>query len=104
MSEANDTYNTIISELAPSGVVASKMFGMPTLKIGNKAFAGLRGDDMVFKLQGADHARALALSGAHLFEPREGRQMKEWVVVPGQHAPEWLDLAEKALGYVAQKA
>ena len=39
---------------------------------------------MVFKLPDPDaHARALALDGAHLFDPcGKGRPFKEWVVVP----------------------
>jgi hypothetical protein len=41
--------------------------------------------------------RALAHGGAHLFEPMDGRPMKEWVVVPVAHEAEWLSLAETAL-------
>ena len=59
------------------------MFGMPGIKRrGGKAFCGLYGDDMIFKLEGQDHARALGLAGAHLFEPMAGRPMKAWVQVP----------------------
>ena len=65
--------------------VAGKMFGMPCVNIGGKAFAGLYQDDMVFKLGGDAHAKALALKGSHLFDPSgAGRAMKAWVVVePG---------------------
>jgi hypothetical protein len=81
------------------GVTASKMFGMPTLKVGGKAFAGNHDGDMVFKLSGDAHARALAIPGAHLFDPMGGRPMKEWVVVPASQAAEWAHLAEAALEY-----
>ena len=37
---------------------------------------------MVFKLEGDDHAQALALPGAQLFDPMGGRPMKAWVQVP----------------------
>jgi hypothetical protein len=53
---------------------------------------------MVFKLPDeAERKRALALDGAHLFEPTAGRQMKEWVVVPVTHASRWAALATTAL-------
>ena len=68
--------------VAGSGVVAGKMFGMPVLKLGGKAFAGYQGGCMVFKLRGPAHARALGLPGAALFDPMGGRPMKEWVQVP----------------------
>ena len=55
---------------------------------------------MVFKLPDPDaHAQALALDGAHLFDPGgKGRPFKEWVVVPFEHADEWESFAVHALG------
>ncbi len=73
------------------------MFGMPSIKRrGGKAFAGLYGDDMVFRLEGEAQETALALEGAHLFEPMAGRPMKAWVQVPPTHETQWPDLARKA--------
>lgn len=78
-------------------IVGASMFGMPSIKRrAGKAFAGLYGDDMVFKLEGHAHATALALAGAHLFEPMAGRPMKNWVQVPPTHETQWADLARKA--------
>ena len=68
---------------------------------GTKAFAGFHENAMVFKLSGQEHADALALPGARLFDPMGGRPMKEWVVVPATHANMWLDLARAAMRYVA---
>ena len=82
---------------------ATKMFGMPTLKINGKAFAGLYKTAMMFKLTGADHAKALKLKGAKLFDPMDGRPMKEWVQVPAAHSKLWLKFAESALKYVKKK-
>lgn len=59
-------------------------------------FAGLHGDDMVFKLRGDAHVKALALEGARLFEPMAGRQMKAWVQVPPTHETQWAELAREA--------
>jgi hypothetical protein len=78
-------------------IVETSMFGMPSLKRrGGKAFAGLYGEDMVFKLVGAAHANALALDGAHLFEPMAGRPMKAWVQVPPTHETQWSELGREA--------
>ena len=44
------------------------------------------------------HAQALALAGAHLFDPSgKGRPFKEWVVVPPTHAAQWPQFAESAV-------
>ena len=85
------------------GVAAGKMFGMPTLKIGSKAFAGSIGGDMVFKLSRKAHAQALRIPGAHLFDPMGGRPMKEWVVVPAPQAAEWANLADAAMEYCSAR-
>lgn len=98
-------YDAIATALAPSGAVKSAMFGMPSLKIEGKAFAGVFGDSLVFKLVGTSHAAALALGGAALFDPSGmGRAMKEWVVVPKAHAKGWSALAEQAFAYVSAGA
>jgi hypothetical protein len=95
---AQSRYEAIADELEARGVQSGKMFGMPTLKADGKAIAGLTDKGMVFKLpDAAVRERALALGGAHLFEPMAGRQMKEWVVVPPVHEEQWLSLAETAL-------
>ena len=81
---AQRRYDAVAAGLTKStAAVAGKMFGMPNLFIGGKAFAGLYGDAMVFKLDGSAHARAPALPGAQLFDPSgRGRPMKAWVQAP----------------------
>ena len=102
-SAAAEEYRSIVDEFVTgAGATDSKMFGAPTLKIGGKAFASLWQGGVVFKLPVAERERALAMSGAHLFDPGNmGRAMKEWVVVPVEHAREWSELAWAALKYVA---
>jgi hypothetical protein len=96
-------YEVIASSLSENlGAEASKMFGMPCIKIHSKAFCGLFGSDMVFKLTGEEHKRALGYEGAKLFDPSEmNRPMKEWVVVPKKYSNKWEALAIEALKYVA---
>ena len=100
-SETVRHYEQVAARLAAEGVIASSMFGMPTLKLNGKALAGLRGDAMTFKLAPDALADALALDGAHLFDPSGmGRPMKAWVVIPVAHAHEWERFAELALAAV----
>jgi hypothetical protein len=92
-------YDRVVERVGQEpGVTAGKLFGMPALLLDRKAFAGLYGDAMVFKLSGDAHAAALELAGAELFDPSQlGRPMKAWVVVPAPHAGSWGGLAEQAL-------
>jgi hypothetical protein len=100
--ETEKTFRTIAAGLASDGAEVSAMFGMPSLKLSGKAFAGVFGDDLVFKLNGDAHAKALALSGAVLFDPSGmGRAMKEWVVVPKAHSAHWPDFSRASLSYLA---
>ena len=99
--DSQATYDAIVAELvATSSTVSGKMFGMPSLKINGKAFAGFYHGAMVFKLPPPQHTEALALSGAQLFDPSgRGRPMKEWVEVPFEHHSHWSALAQVALKY-----
>jgi hypothetical protein len=78
----------------------TKMMGMPSLKRNGKLVAGFVAseDAMVFKLEDpAAHAEALALEGAHLFDPGGRGPFKEWVVVPPAFADRWPTLADAVL-------
>ncbi len=78
--------------------MAGKLFGVRCIKTNGKPFAAFRDDAMVFKLRGSQHAGALALPGAALFDPSgHGRPMREWVAVPDAHAERREGLAEVAL-------
>ena len=103
--ESQATYDAVVSEMvATSPTTSGKMFGMPCLKNSNgKAFAGYTDGAMVFKLGGASHTEALALSGAKLFDPAGGRPMKEWVVVPAEYNSRWLEFARDAFEYVTSQ-
>jgi len=92
------------SELASAGVVTGKMFGASSLMLDKKALACLNGDKVVFKLgkETPEHARALALPGAVLFDPSGmKRPFKDWVEVPFSSRSEWPAFAEAALRFVA---
>jgi hypothetical protein len=93
--EAQRQYELVAAQMAgAAGATPGKLMGMPTLYLAGKAFAGLFGDAMVFKLEGEAHAAALAPAGATLFDPSGmGRPMKAWVRVPLEHASTWTGFA-----------
>jgi hypothetical protein len=80
-------------------VELSRLMGMACVKARGKIVAGFTRGAMVFKLPDPERrAEALALAGAHLFDPSgRGRPFREWVVVPAEHADRWEQLAEHAL-------
>ena len=82
---------------------ASQMFGKKCFKAGKggKPFVSFFQDCMVFKLTGTDHTQALALEGAHLFDPSgKGRAMKDWVQVSFDHVAAWPSFSDAAHRYV----
>ena len=101
--DARERYDELVDDLCAQNddVEPTQMMGMPCVKRSGKMVAGFAKSEgaMVFKLPEPDvHARALALAGAHLFDPSgEGRPFKEWVVVPEAHVDNWESLAHEAL-------
>lgn len=99
--DAQARYDDICDALVTwhPNVRRSKVFGMPCLERSGRVIAGFTQGAMVFKLTDADaHARALAIPGAHLFDPSgRGEPFRQWVVVPAAHAEEWEALSYEAV-------
>jgi hypothetical protein len=101
--DAQARYEEIADDLVAQNpdVELTKMMGMPSIKRGAKLVAGFYAAEgaMVFKLTDPEvHGEAMALGGAHLFDPSgRGRPMREWVVVPAVHEELWPELAQRAL-------
>jgi hypothetical protein len=93
-------FDAVSKGLMDAGVVEGSMFGTPCLKIDGKMLAGLYGDAMTFKLPPEPREQALALAGAEHFDPGMGRPMKEWVVIPLEHAETWPTYASQAMEFV----
>jgi hypothetical protein len=95
-------FEAVLEELRNElDIVETSMFAVPAVKVvDGEAFAGLYGDDMIFRLEGGAHAKALALDGAHHFEPVAGRPMPAWVQVPPTHETQWAELAREAAASV----
>lgn len=99
---AQKKFDAIADDLtASTGAKKGKMFGQFGLTAGGKAAVCLFGDSLSFKLNGTDHARALKLSGAQLWDPSgRNRPFKDWVQVPYEQAKHWPDLARAAVEFV----
>ena len=99
---ARDTYDKIAAEITDGHeVIASQMFGMPVLKVRGKAFAGLHGQLMTFKLPSTEYQAAIKLPGGGAFEPMPGRPMGGWAQVSQASEKEWHALAGRALAFVS---
>ena len=62
---------SLVEELSSDPqVVQAKWFGKPCINVNGKAFVVEFGHDLVFKLGGEDHSKALSIEGAKLFDPR----------------------------------
>lgn len=72
---------------------------MPCVKRAGRVVFGLSRTGMVFKLTDpGTRARALAVPGAHLFDPSgRGEVFRQWVVIPPESAAEWEPLAAEAV-------
>jgi hypothetical protein len=91
------TYEELVDDVLArnADVQATKMMGMPSLKANGKLFAGSVPDEdaAVFKLGGDEHAAALALEGAHLFEPMAARDAAHFAT---RAARRWVEVLERA--------
>jgi hypothetical protein len=88
MSEAEEFFIDIIGEVP--NAKAGKMFGALCMKMPNgKSAAMFWKDNIVVKLHDKALQEAMNLHGAQLFEPMEGRPMKEWVQIPFEYKKKW---------------
>ena len=103
MINPESIFDKIADHLAQlPNIKRGKMFGAPTIYVNGNAFASYFHGSMVFKLTGTDHAQALTLQDAALFDPSGmGRPMKEWVQLLAVHRDQWEQWAESALSYVS---
>jgi hypothetical protein len=84
---------------------SSRGFGSSALKIDNRIFAMLAsGDRFVVKLPRRRVDALVDAGEGERFDPRRnGKLMKEWLVVPRRLDSRWLPLAQEAYDFVAGK-
>jgi len=111
VTKAATRYAAVVKSMAgkrgvtrPEPDDSQRGFGANALKVNNRIFAMLASDDrFVVKLPRARVDVLVAAGIGERFEPRRnGRAMKEWLVVaPGREA-RWLPLAREAMEFVAR--
>ena len=77
----------LLHDVIPEGqapIDIKPMFGGPCYWSGGNMFAAVHQESLLVRLGEKDRAELLAQPGAHLFEPMEGRPMKEYVVFPDE--------------------
>jgi TfoX/Sxy family transcriptional regulator of competence genes len=74
-------FHTLIPD-GPQPVEFRPMFGGPCYWTGGNMFAAVHQESVIVRLSEDDRAALLAQPGAALFEPMEGRPMREYVVIP----------------------
>jgi TfoX/Sxy family transcriptional regulator of competence genes len=90
-TELVETFQKALSGIA--GAEPRKMFGYPCAFVNGQMFTGLHQENMILRLSEEDRSAFLALSGAKIFEPMPGRQMKEYVQVTPEVLASAKDLA-----------
>lgn len=77
-----------------------KGFGSGAMKVKGKIFAMISSkNEFVVKLPRDRVNELVASAVGKRFEPRPGKLMKEWLVLPGEGA-EWVEFAKEACGFV----
>jgi hypothetical protein len=105
-STPDERFAAIVADLRAahgfSGPSEGKGFGSSGLKIHDRIFAMLVRDQLVVKLPKARVDALVAAGDGERFDPRRnGRAMKEWVVVEPASELDWLVLAREAMSFVA---
>jgi hypothetical protein len=77
-------------------VSEAPMMGMPSLRVGRKAFGGVFEGKLVVKIGRERAAELIAAGRAEPFDPSgRNRPMKDWAQVP-EPVADWLELASEA--------
>src|SRR3982751_3344865 len=97
-----EEYFSQLVESFPEGK-PGKMFGALCMKLPNgKAAAMFWKNFLVVKLPEGRREDALKLKGAKLFDPMDGRPMKEWVQVPFDHKNKWKELIASSIKFTKE--
>lgn len=84
-----------------ANVRLAEVFGAPSITADGRAVAALdeKAGAMAFKLSDdGERDDALRLAGAASWDPRStGQPLRDWVLVPHDHAEAWSDLARRAV-------
>jgi hypothetical protein len=98
--DPDEVFEDVVEELSPRGVTAGRMFGARSMMLDGKAVACLTHGLLAVKLgrDEPEHAAALALEGAEVWEPGgQGKPFHDWVALPPEQVDEWSQFAGAAV-------
>jgi len=96
MTKGEQLYHDIAASIPDTK--ESKMFGALCIKAPNgKAGVMFWKGYMIFKLDGKVAEEAMALKGAKVFEPADGRPMNGWIQLSEDHSAKWKKYAQVAM-------
>jgi TfoX/Sxy family transcriptional regulator of competence genes len=101
---ALEQLDLLVAELGDPAIARGRMMGRPILTRDGTMFACLNGEVLGVKLGAGtpEHAAALAIPGAELFDPStKGRPFKDWVSLPLDAADDWVTFGGYAVAFVA---
>ncbi|MGA9103024.1 hypothetical protein [Aeromicrobium sp.] len=103
--DPGEVFEDVVEELSPRGVTAGRMFGARSMMLNGKAVACLTHGMLAVKLgrDEPEHAAALALEGAEVWEPGgQGKPFHDWVALPPEQVDEWSRLAGAAVDWASR--
>jgi hypothetical protein len=108
VADAQSLFDELVDEYAARpGVTYGRMMSSNGLRVHGKIFAMLNRGALVVKVPTDRVNELLARDGITAFEPRPGRRMREWAVIPVPAAPEdvqWPAITAEAFNYVSSLA
>src|SRR2546421_3768723 len=98
MPRADEATRDYFHSLLPADprIAVRPMFGNLAGFVNGNMFTGIFGSSVFVRLSEEDRAELLAVPGAALFAPMEGRAMKEYVTLP----EEWREEPERARAWL----
>jgi len=102
-------FDDVLDELlADPRVARGVFFGHPAAKLGRRVFACEVETDLLVKLGAERVAELQAAGAARVFDPKGGRPMNAWGLIPhpdaGDPVRAWVELAEEAKDTLADEA
>jgi len=108
MADAQSLFDDLVDDYTGRpGVTYGRMMSSNGLRVHGKIFAMLSHGGLVVKVPAERVTELLAQDGISVFEPRPGRRMREWAVIPVPAAAgdvQWPDVAAEAFEYVSSLA
>ena len=101
----DERYNALVSRLRgyPGVDTGGKGFGAAALKLHGKIFAMLAQGRLVVKLPERRVDALIVRGQGDRFDPRrDGRLMKEWLVLDPASSEDWLALAQEAMEFAVK--